>query len=93
MIPAAFDYQRADSKEQVISLLKEYGDDAKILAGGHSLIPLMKYRLAAPGILVDVGRIEELSYVREEGDYLAIGALTRHREIETNELVLSLIHI
>ena len=89
MIPAAFDYQRADSKEQVISLLKEYGDDAKILAGGHSLIPLMKYRLAAPGILVDVGRIEELSYVREEGDYLAIGALTRHREIETNELVLA----
>ena len=48
MIPAAFDYQRADSKEQAISLLKEYGDDAKILAGGHSLIPLMKYRLAAP---------------------------------------------
>ena len=89
MIPAAFDYQRADSKEQVISLLKEHGDDAKILAGGHSLIPLMKYRLAAPGILVDVGRIEELSYVREEGDYLAIGALTRHREIETNELVLA----
>ena len=62
MIPAAFDYQRADSKEQVISLLKEYGDDAKILAGGHSLIPLMKYRLAAPGILVDVGRIEAVSY-------------------------------
>ena len=81
MIPAAFDYQRADSKEQVISLLKEHGDDAKILAGGHSLIPLMKYRLAAPGILVDVGRIEELSYVREEGDYLALGAFTRHREI------------
>ena len=88
MIPAAFDYQRADSKEQAISLLKEHGDDAKILAGGHSLIPLMKYRLAAPGIVVDVGRIDELSYVREEGDYLAIGSLTSHREIETNELIL-----
>ena len=78
MIPAAFDYQRADSKEQAISLLKEYGDDAKILAGGHSLIPLMKYRLAAPGIVIDVGRVDELSYVREEGDYLAIGSLTSH---------------
>ena len=65
------------------------------------MIPLMKYRLAAPGIVVDVGRINELSYVREEGDHLAIGALTCHREIETNDLVLantgllalSLIHI
>ena len=89
MIPAAFDYQRADSKEQAISLLTEHGDEAKLLAGGHSLIPLMKYRLAAPGIVVDVGRIDELSYVREEGDHLAIGALTCHREIETNELVLT----
>ena len=89
MIPAAFDYQRADSKEQAISLLSEHGDEAKLLAGGHSLIPLMKYRLAAPGIVVDVGRLNELSYVREEGDHLAIGALTRHREIETSELVLA----
>ena len=89
MIPAAFDYQRADSKEQALSLLSEHGDEAKLLAGGHSLIPLMKYRLAAPGIVVDVGRIDELSYVREEGDHLAIGALTCHREIETNELVLT----
>jgi carbon-monoxide dehydrogenase medium subunit len=89
MIPAAFDYQRADSKEQAISLLKEHGDEAKLLAGGHSLIPLMKYRLAAPGVVVDVGRIDELSYVRDEGNYLAIGALTRHREIETNEMVLA----
>jgi len=89
MIPAAFDYQRADSKEQAISLLSEYGDEAKLLAGGHSLIPLMKYRLAAPGVVVDVGRISELSYVRDEGDYLAIGALTCHREIEINDLVLA----
>ena len=71
MIPAAFDYQRADSKEQAISLLKEHGDEAKLLAGGHSLIPLMKYRLAAPGVVVDVGRIDELSYVRDEGNYFS----------------------
>ena len=89
MIPAIFDYQRAESKDHAISLISEHGDDAKVLAGGHSLIPLMKYRLAAPAVVIDVGRVEELSYVREEGDFLAIGALTRHREIETNELVLT----
>ena len=89
MIPAIFDYQRAESKDHAISLISEHGDYAKVLAGGHSLIPLMKYRLAAPAVVIDVGRVEELSYVREEGDFLAIGALTRHREIETNELVLT----
>ena len=89
MIPAIFDYQRAESKDHAISLISEHGDDAKVLAGGHSLIPLMKYRLAAPAVVIDVGRVEELSYVREEGDFLAIGALTRHREVETNELVLT----
>ena len=89
MIPAIFDYQRAESKDHAISLISEHGDDAKVLAGGHSLIPLIKYRLAAPAVVIDVGRVEELSYVREEGDFLAIGALTRHREIETNELVLT----
>tara|TARA_B100000700_G_scaffold170347_2_gene188173 strand:- start:476 stop:1300 length:825 start_codon:yes stop_codon:yes gene_type:complete len=89
MIPAIFDYQRAESKDHAISLISEHGDDAKVLAGGHSLIPLMKYRLAAPAVVIDVGRVEELSYIREEDDFLAIGALTRHREIETNELVLT----
>ena len=89
MIPGIFDFQRAEAKDHAISLISEHGDDAKVLAGGHSLIPLMKYRLAAPAVVIDVGRVEELSYVREEGDFLAIGALTRHREIETNELVLS----
>ena len=66
MIPVAFDYERATSTEQALSLLAEHGDEAKLMAGGHSLLPLMKYRLAAPAVLIDIGRLEELSYVRDE---------------------------
>jgi aerobic carbon-monoxide dehydrogenase medium subunit len=80
MIPAAFDYEVAESAEHAIGLLGERGD-AKLLAGGHSLIPAMKLRLARPALLVDIGRIGELSYVREEGDAIAIGALTRHQDV------------
>jgi len=87
MIPVAFDYIRAESSDHAIALLAEHGDDAKLLAGGHSLLPLMKLRLATPGVLVDVGRLRELSYVREEGDHIAIGALTRHRDVETSEVL------
>ncbi|RMH82100.1 MAG: xanthine dehydrogenase family protein subunit M, partial [Actinomyces sp.] len=87
MIPAAFDYVRAESPDHALELLAEHGDEAKLLAGGHSLIPLMKYRLAAPGVIVDIGRLAELSYIRDEGDHLAIGALTRHRDVETSDLV------
>ena len=87
MIPAAFDYVRAESAEQAISLLGEHGDDAKFLAGGMSLLPLMKLRLATPTVLVDVGRVRDLSYVRDAGDHIAIGALTRHRDLETSELL------
>ncbi|MCU0274006.1 MAG: xanthine dehydrogenase family protein subunit M [Acidimicrobiales bacterium] len=87
MIPVAFDYKRAESAEEAIALLAEYGDDAKLLAGGHSLIPLMKYRLAAPSVLVDIGRVSDLSYVRDGGDALQIGALTRHRDVEISDLV------
>ena len=87
MIPAAFDYVRAESAGHALELLAEHGDEAKLLAGGHSLIPLMKFRLAAPAVVVDIGRITELSYVRDAGDHLAIGALTRHRDIEISELV------
>ncbi len=83
MIPAKFDYVRADSADAAVSLLAEHGDDAKLLAGGHSLLPLMKQRLATPAVLVDVGRIRELSYVRDAGSHVAIGALTRHRDVET----------
>ena len=87
MIPAAFDYERAESAEHALALLAEHGDDAKLLAGGHSLLPLMKYRLAAPGVIIDIGKLDELSYVRDGGDVLHIGALTRHRDVETDALV------
>ena len=87
MIPAKFDYRRADSADEAIALLDQYGDDAKLLAGGHSLLPLMKLRLASPAVLIDIGRLRELSYVRDAGDHIAIGALTRHRDVETSVLL------
>ena len=87
MIPAAFDYVRAGSADEALSLLTEHGDEAKLLAGGHSLLPLMKLRLATPSVLVDVGRISELSYIEERGDHIAVGALTRHRDVETSALL------
>ena len=88
MIPAAFDYKRASSAEEAISLIAQAGDEAKFLAGGHSLLPLMKLRLAAPSLLIDIGRISDLSYVRESGDHIAIGALTRHSEVENSPVLL-----
>ncbi len=87
MIPASFDYKRAGSAAEAIALVGQHGDDAKFLAGGHSLLPLMKLRLAQPAVLVDIARIKDLSYVRDAGDHIAIGALTRHREVETNALL------
>ena len=87
MIPAAFDYVRVDSAEAAIAQLVEHGDDAKILAGGHSLIPLMKLRLASPTKLVDVGRVKDLSYIKDAGDHIAIGALTRHRDVEISTVL------
>jgi carbon-monoxide dehydrogenase medium subunit len=87
MIPAAFDYVRADSAEHAVKLLGEHGDDAKLLAGGHSLLPLMKLRLATPAVLVDLGRVSDLSYVRDAGDHVAVGALTRHHDVEHSDLL------
>jgi carbon-monoxide dehydrogenase medium subunit len=87
MIPAAFDYVRAGSAEEAIALIGEHGDEAKFLAGGHSLIPLMKLRLAQPTVLIDIGRVTDLSYIRDGGDHVAIGALTRHMDIENSELL------
>jgi carbon-monoxide dehydrogenase medium subunit len=87
MIPAAFEYVRAGSADEAVALIGEYGEDAKFLAGGMSLIPLMKLRLATPTVLVDVGRVRDLSYVRDAGDHLAIGALTRHRDLETSDVL------
>ena len=87
MIPAAFEYVRATTAEAALAPLAQHGDDAKLLAGGMSLIPLMKLRLATPAVLVDVGRVAELSYIRDAGSHLAIGALTRHHDLETSELL------
>ncbi len=87
MIPASFDYVRADSLDQATGLLERHGDGAKVLAGGHSLLPLMKLRLAVTEVLVDIGRIPGLSYVRDGGDHLAVGALTTHDEIARSPLV------
>jgi carbon-monoxide dehydrogenase medium subunit len=89
VIPAPFDYKRASSAEEAIALIAEAGDEAKFLAGGHSLLPLMRLRLAQPSVLIDVGRISDLSYIRDAGDHIAIGALTRHRDVETSELLKS----
>ena len=84
MIPAAFEYARAESVDHAIELLSA-NEDAKILAGGHSLLPLMKLRLARPSLLVDIGRIGDLSYVRQDGDVVAIGALARHHDVANSE--------
>ncbi len=87
MIPAAFDYVRADSAEHAISLIGQHGEDAKFIAGGHSLLPMMKLRMAQPSVLVDIGRLAELSYVRDAGDHIAIGALTRHMDVEKSSVL------
>jgi carbon-monoxide dehydrogenase medium subunit len=87
VIPAAFDYEVAESADHAISLLGQHGEDAKVLAGGHSLLPLMRLRLAAPSVLVDIGRISDLNYVRDGGDHVAVGALTTHEEAHFSELL------
>ncbi len=87
MIPAPFDYKRASSAAEAISLISEYGEDAKFLAGGHSLLPLMKLRLASPAVLIDIARITDLSYIKDAGDHIAIGALTRHHDVEYSSVL------
>jgi aerobic carbon-monoxide dehydrogenase medium subunit len=86
MIPARFDYEVADSVGHALSLLGDR-EDAKLLAGGHSLLPLLRLRVTRPALLVDIGRLEELSYVRERGDSIAIGALTRHHDVQHASLL------
>ena len=87
MIPASFEYQRAGSADEALVLAAEAGEDAKFLAGGHSLLPLMKLRFAVPEMLIDIGRLQELSYIRDEGDVIAVGALTRHHDLEHSGLL------
>ncbi len=89
MIPPSFTYARATSVDEALALAAEHGEDAKYLAGGQSLLPLMKLRFAAPAVLIDLGRVVELSYVRDEGTYVAIGALTRHHDVANSELLLA----
>src|SRR5262245_65987736 len=83
MYPASFDYKRPATVDEAVALLTQHGDDAKVLAGGHSLIPAMKLRLARPKVVVDIGRIANLNYIREAGSNIAISAMTTHKEIET----------
>jgi len=85
MIPAQFDYLTPATLAEAVSMLAQNPDDAKILAGGHSLIPAMKLRLAMPQILIDIGRIKDLSYIGEEGDEIHIGAMTTHYQIESSD--------
>ena len=85
--PAPFDYERATSVDGAIAALDRLGPDARIIAGGHSLLPMMKLRLASPAHLVDINDIAELAYIREEGDEVAIGAMTRHVDLLESELL------
>ena len=87
MIPAAFDYVAPRTVPEAVAELKKHGQEGKVLAGGHSLIPLMKLRLSTPSFLIDIGRIGNLSYIREEDGHIAIGALTTHHDIEFSELI------
>jgi carbon-monoxide dehydrogenase medium subunit len=87
MIPAAFEYERATSVQQASELLGRFGEDAKVLAGGHSLIPLMRLRLSQPSALVDINGIKELNYINVDNGKLRIGALVRHVQIQNSDVV------
>jgi len=87
MIPPAFEYLRPNTIPEAIALLQQHGEDAKILSGGQSLIPMMKLRIARPGYLIDINRISGLSYIKEEGGFLKIGGLTREAELESSAVI------
>lgn len=93
MNPATFEFHRAASVDDAIGLLQQYGAEAKLIAGGHSLLPVMKLRLAAPAHLIDITRINGLRGVRDDGDTVAIGALTTHHEVERDEIIRSSIPV
>jgi carbon-monoxide dehydrogenase medium subunit len=86
-VPAPFDYHVANSVDEAIALMTQYGDDAKLLAGGHSLLPTMKLRLAQPAHLIDLGRIHGLSYIHDDGDHIAVGAMTTYATLERSPLI------
>jgi aerobic carbon-monoxide dehydrogenase medium subunit len=87
MIPGRFDYVRAASVDEAVGLLAEHGDDAKLIAGGHSLLPMMKLRLAFPELLIDIRQVPDTAYIRVDGDEVAIGALTRHCDLVTSDVL------
>jgi len=87
MIPAPFEYVAAESPEHALQLLAEYGDDAKLLAGGHSLLPMMKLRLATPEVLIDIGSLTELAGISIDGSELVVGATTKHADLAASDLV------
>jgi carbon-monoxide dehydrogenase medium subunit len=86
VIPASFDYARPKTVAEAVSLLGQ-NPDAKILAGGHSLIPMMRFRMATPAMLIDINQLEDLAYIREDGDWLVMGAMTRESELDASELI------
>ena len=87
MIPAVFEYHVPKTLEEALRLVERHGDEAKLLAGGHSLLPLMKLRLATPRYVIDLGRLRGMSYIREEEGHIAIGAMTTHADMEASELL------
>jgi carbon-monoxide dehydrogenase medium subunit len=87
MIPTAFEYFRPTTLSEALDLLERYKDEAKLLAGGHSLIPLMKFRLAQPRYVIDLGGVKDLAYIRESGDHLLIGAMTRHVDVAESDVL------
>src|SRR4030081_484354 len=92
-IPAAFDYARASTVAETLALLDEHGSEARVVAGGHSLLPMMKLRLARPDYLIDINDLKELDYIRQDGDEVLIGALTRHNAILASDLLAELFPI
>jgi aerobic carbon-monoxide dehydrogenase medium subunit len=87
MFPASFEYHRASSVKEALAMLSQYGADAKLLAGGHSLVPMMKLRLAQPAHLVDIGGVRELAAIREDGGKVVIGGLATHHAVKTSALI------
>ena len=87
MIPASFEYQSPKTLDEALRLLGRHGDEAKILAGGHSLLPMMKLRLASPRYVIDIGHLRGLDYIREDGDRIAIGALATHAQVAASEVL------
>ncbi|MDX6549200.1 MAG: aerobic carbon-monoxide dehydrogenase medium subunit [Gaiellales bacterium] len=86
-VPAPFDYRRATSVDDAIALLTELGPDSRVIAGGHSLLPMMKLRLAAPEHLVDINDLSDLAYIRRDGDEIRVGAMTRHRDLLSSPMI------